>query len=64
MAEYKLGKWDLSKISKDPKSSEFKKKIKEIQNLALKFEKKKSNLDPKMSSKNFMSILYDLEKIS
>ncbi len=64
MAVYKLGEWDLSKISKDPKSLEFKKKITEIRNLAIKFEKKKRTLDPKMSSKTFMNILHDLEKIS
>jgi oligoendopeptidase F len=64
MVEYKLGEWDLSEITKNPKSSEFQKKIKEIQIMSEKFEKIKSKLDPKMSSKNFMKILHDLENIS
>ena len=64
MVEYKLGEWNLSEITKNPKSPEFQKKIKEIQTMSEKFEKIKSKLDPKMSSKNFMKILHDLEDIS
>ena len=64
MVEYKLGEWDLSEITKNSKSPEFQKKIKEIQIMSEKFEKIKSKLDPKMSSKNFMKILHDLENIS
>ncbi len=64
MAEYKLGEWDLSEIAKSSKSPEFQKKIKEIQIISKKFEKIKTNLDPKMSSKKFMSILHNLEDIS
>jgi oligoendopeptidase F len=64
MAKYKLGQWDLSEITKNPKSPEFQKKIKEIQTMSKTFEKIKSNLDPKMSSKKFMKILQNLEEIS
>jgi oligoendopeptidase F len=64
MAEYKLGEWDLSEIAKSPKSPEFQKKIKEIHAISKKFEKIKSKLDPKMSSKQFMKLLQDLEGIS
>ena len=64
MVEYKLGEWDLSEITKNSKSPEFQKKIKEVQIMSNKFEKIKSKLDPKMSSKNFMKILHDLENIS
>ncbi len=64
MEQYKLGKWDLSQITKDPKSSEFQKKIKEIQLLSQKFEKIKTELNPKISSKNFKKILQNLEDIS
>jgi oligoendopeptidase F len=64
MVEYKLGEWNLSEITKNPKSPEFQKKIKEVQVMSNKFEKIKSKLDPKMSSKNFMKILHDLEDIS
>ena len=62
--QYKLKEWDLSELTKDPKSPVFQKQIKELESLADKFAKIKSNLDPKMSSKKFMSILHDLEKIS
>lgn len=64
MSDYKLGEWDLSEISKNPKSVEFQKKIKEIQILSKNFEKIKSKLEPKISSKNFMKILHDVERIS
>ncbi|MDH3276983.1 MAG: M3 family oligoendopeptidase [Nitrosopumilus sp.] len=64
MAAYQLGEWDLSEIAKSPKSPEFQKQIKEIQLLSKKFERIKSKLDPKMSSKKFLSILQDVEKIS
>jgi len=64
MEQYKLGKWDLSEITKDPKSPEFQKKINEIQLLSQKFEKIKTELNPKISSKNFKKILQNLEDIS
>ncbi|MDH3677186.1 MAG: M3 family oligoendopeptidase [Nitrosopumilus sp.] len=64
MSEYHLGKWDLSKITKDSNSPQFQKKIKEIQLISKKFEKIKSHLDPKMSSKKFMRIIQDIESIS
>jgi len=64
MSEYQLGEWDLSEIAKGPKSPEFQKKIKDIQIMCNKFEKIKSKLDPKMSSKKFMSMLQDVENIS
>ena len=64
MKEYQLGKWDLSEITKSPKSPEFQKKINEIRLLSQKFEKVKTELNPKMSSKNFKKILQNLEEIS
>ena len=64
MSEYKLDKWDLSELVKDPKSSAFQKQITELEGLAKKFEKIKSKLNPKMSSKEFMNILHQIEKIS
>jgi len=64
MSEYQLGGWDLSEIAKSPKSPEFQKQIKEIQLLSTKFERIKLKLDPKMSSKKFMSIIQDVEIIS
>ena len=64
MSQYQLGTWDLSELAKDPKSSAFQKQIKELENQAKKFEKIKSNLDPKMSSKKFLEILTQVEEIS
>jgi oligoendopeptidase F len=64
MVEYQIGKWDLSELAKNPKSQAFQKQITELENQAKKFEKIKLKLDPKMSSKKFMSILQDVEKIS
>jgi len=64
MVEYQLGEWDLSELAKSPKSQAFQKQILELENQAKKFEKIKLKLDPKMSSKRFMSILQEVEKIS
>ena len=64
MTNYKLGAWDLSELVKNPKSSAFQKQIKELESQAVKFEKIKSKLDPKMSSKKFMNIIQQIEEIS
>ena len=64
MAEYQLDKWDLSELAKNPKSPEFQKQIQEVEEQAEKFEKTKSKLNSKMSSKKFMNMLQDVEKIS
>jgi oligoendopeptidase F len=64
MSEYKLAKWDLTELVKDPKSPAFQKQITDLGVLAKKFEKVKSKLDPKMSSKKFMDILHEIEEIS
>ena len=64
MTEYQLGKWDLSELTKNPKSPEFQKQVKELEKQAEKFEKIKSSLDPKMSSKEFLNILHQVEEIS
>jgi len=64
VTEYQLGRWDLSELTKNPKSPEFQKQIKELEKQAEKFEKIKSKLDPKMSSKKFLNILHEIEEIS
>ncbi|MCE2506013.1 MAG: M3 family oligoendopeptidase [Nitrosopumilaceae archaeon] len=64
MSQYQLGMWDLSELAKNPKSPAFEKQIQELENQAKKFEKIKSKLDPKMSSKKFMEILNQIEEIS
>ena len=61
MSEYKLDKWNLTELVKDPKSLAFQKQISDLEALAKKFEKIKSKLDPKMSSKKFMGILHEIE---
>jgi len=64
MKAYQKGKWDLSELVKNPQSPAFQKQIKELEKQANKFEKIKSKLDPKMSSKQFMNILHQVEEIS
>jgi oligoendopeptidase F len=64
MSEYKLDKWDLTELAKDPKSPAFQRQIRELEALAKKFEKIKLKLDPKMSSKKFIDILHEVEDIS
>ncbi len=64
MAEYQLGKWNLSELAKNPKSVEFQRQIQELEKQAARFEKIKSKLDPKMTSKKFMEILEEVENIS
>jgi len=64
MKAYQKGKWDLSELVKNPHSPAFQKQIKELEKQANKFEKIKSKLDPKMSSKQFMNILHQVEEIS
>ena len=64
MSEYKLGRWDLSELAKDPKSPEFQKQVQELEKMTNSFEKIKTKLDPKMSSKKFMDILKQVETIS
>lgn len=63
MSSYQLGKWDLSELVKNPKSPAFQKQIQELERQAKKFEKIKSKLDPKMSSKQFMGIIHQIEGI-
>ena len=64
MAEIQLGRWDLSELTKNPKSPAFQKQIQKLEKQARKFEKIKSELDSKMSSKKFMSILQQVEEMS
>ncbi|MGI9565644.1 MAG: M3 family oligoendopeptidase [Nitrosopumilus sp.] len=64
MTEYQLGQWNLSELTKNPKSPQFQKQIQELERQAKKFEKIKSRLNPKISSKNFKDILQEVEEIS
>jgi len=64
MVEYHIGRWDLSELTKNPKSPAFQKQIQKLEKQAKKFEKIKSKLDSKMSSKKFMDILQEVEEMS
>jgi len=64
MSEYQLGRWDLSELAKNPKSTAFQKQVQKLEKQAKKFEKIKSKLDPKISSNKFMNILQEVEEIS
>ena len=64
MAEYELGKWNLSELAKNPKSPSFQKQIKDLENQAKKFEKNKLKLNSKITSKQFKIMLQQVEEIS
>jgi oligoendopeptidase F len=64
MTEIKLGGWDLSELTKNAKGPAFQKQIQKLEKQARKFEKIKLKLDPKMSSKKFMSIIQQVEEMS
>lgn len=64
MKKYEPCRWDLSDLVKNPKSPAFEKQIQVVQKKARQFEKIKLKLDPKMSHKQFLGILHDLEEIS
>jgi len=64
VSEFQLGGWDLSELAKNPKSIAFQKQIQELEKQAIKFEKIKSKLKPKITSKEFKDILQQVEEIS
>jgi oligoendopeptidase F len=61
MTKYQLEKWNLRGLVSNPKSAAFEKQIKEVEKKSIEFEKIKSNLNPKISSRKFLGILNDLE---
>jgi len=63
MAKYQLGSWDLKSLVSNPKSAAFEKQIKEVEKISKQFEKLKSKLNPKISSKKFLSILHNIEEL-
>ncbi len=64
MTKYELGKWNLSELVKDPKNHAFEKRIKLVQKRSEQFEKIKSKLNSKISTKEFKKIFSELEEIS
>ena len=63
MTKYQLGAWDLKGLVSNPKSAVFEKQIKEVEKKSIQFEKIKRSLSPKITSKNFLGILHDLEDL-
>jgi len=63
MAKYQLGSWNLKGLVSNPKSAAFEKQIKEVEKISKQFEKLKSKLNPKISSKKFLSILHNIEEL-
>jgi len=63
MAKYQLGAWNLKGLVSNPKSAAFEKQIKEVEKISKQFEKLKSKLNPKISSKKFLSILHNIEEL-
>jgi len=63
MTKYELGTWDLKGLVANPKSPAFEKQILVVKKKSKEFEKIKSKLNPKISSKNFLTILHDLEEL-
>lgn len=63
MTKYELGTWDLKGLVADPKSQAFEKQIQVVKRKSKQFEKIKSKLNPKISSKKFLAILHELEDL-
>ena len=63
MNKYELGTWNLKGLVANPKSPAFEKQIQLVERKAKKFEKIKSKLNPKISSKKFLEILHELEEL-
>jgi len=61
MTKYQLGAWDLKGLVSNPKSAVFEKQIKEVEKKSKQFEKIKSKLNSKISSKKFLGILHEIE---
>ena len=64
MQQFKTGMWDLSCLTKNPKSSQFVQKIQVIEKKVKLFEKKKNKLRPNISTKEFQNMLHELEEMS
>jgi len=64
MTKYKLGKWNLDELVKDPKNPDFEKQIKQVQIKAKNFEKNKKKLRPEILSKDFLNMLHSIEELT
>ena len=63
MNKYELGTWNLKGLVANPKNPAFEKQIQLVERKAKQFEKIKSKLNPKISSKKFLEILHELEEL-
>ena len=63
MAKYVTGKWDLSGLVPNPKTSAFTKQIQALEKKSKQFTNIKSSLKPNISSKKFLKILNEIELI-
>ena len=64
MSGYKLEKWNLDELIKNPTRNNIDKKLADIEKNVKQFEKVKKSLNPKISPTKFMKILHDIENIS
>ena len=64
MTEYKLSKWSLDDLLKNPTRSTFDKKLAELNNYAREFEKQKKFLNKKISSKKLLELIHKIEHIT
>ena len=63
MTGYKLEKWNLSELIKNPTRKNIDKKLAEIEKNVKQFEKAKKSLSPNISSSKFLKLLHDVERI-
>ncbi len=63
MAKYQTGRWDLAELAVDPGGPGFEAQIREAEELARSFGELRSRLNPRMSSKEFMGIITDEERL-
>jgi len=64
MAQYKLEKWNLDELIKNPNRKNIDKKLSGIEKSVKSFEKAKKHLKPNISSAKFIKLLHDIETIS
>ena len=58
MSGYKLEKWNLDELIKNPTRNNIDKKLADIEKNVKQFEKVKKSLNPKISPTKFMKILH------
>ena len=64
ITRFKLGKWDLSELIKNPARNMLDKKLAKLEQRAKRFERIKNSLSSDISSTKFLNLLHDIEAIS